>query len=73
MKNETTTPRSTEQELLAALLLAIRALNRPVNFDTGIADPNNPNRTLSSYKLIPMLEHVARRSQSADDSRQRGS
>jgi hypothetical protein len=50
-----------EQGLLAALLLAIRALNMPANFDTGIADPGKPDRTLRSYKLIPQLETVARR------------
>jgi hypothetical protein len=50
-----------EQELLAALLLAIRALNMPASFDTGIADPEKPGRTLRSYKLIPQLEAVARK------------
>jgi hypothetical protein len=50
-----------EQELLAALLLAIKALNMPANFDTGIADPGRPGRTLRSYKLISQLEAIARR------------
>ena len=50
-----------EQELLAALLLAIRALNRPANFDTGIPDPANPKRALRSYALIAQLEAVARK------------
>jgi hypothetical protein len=50
-----------EQELLAALLLAIRALNMPANFDTRIPDPDKPGRTLRSYALIPQLEAVARK------------
>jgi hypothetical protein len=62
MSNATTAKELTmEQELLAALLLAIRALNMPANFDTGIADPGKPGHTLRSYALIPQLEAVARR------------
>jgi hypothetical protein len=58
--------------IASALLLAIRALNMPANFDTGIADPEKPGPTLRSYKLILQLEAIARRAggmtpQLADD------
>ena len=50
-----------ETELLDALLLAIRALNATPDFNTGIPCPDNPERTLRSYRLIPQLESVARK------------
>ena len=45
-----------EPGLREALRLAIKALNQTPRFDTGIPDPVRPERTLSSYALIPQLE-----------------
>ena len=50
-----------ELDLLNALLLAIRALNATPNFNTGIPCPDNQQRTLRSYDLIPALEASARK------------
>ena len=61
MLNANAEENTIQQELLDALLLAIRALNRPRNFDTGIPNPANEARTLRSYDLLPLLEAVARR------------
>lgn len=61
MLNDTAKENTLEQELLEALLLAIRALNCPANFDTGIEDPSRSSRMLSSYSLLPLLEAVARK------------
>ena len=62
MLNATTAKEMTmEQQLLDALLLAIRALNQAPSFGTGIPDPAQPRRMLSSYELIPQLEAVARK------------
>jgi len=47
-----------EPGLREALALAIRALNQPPSFDTGIPNPHRPERTLFSYALIPLLEDV---------------
>lgn len=44
--------------LRKALRLAIKAMNRTPNFDTGIPNPDRPERSLSSYALIPRLEEV---------------
>lgn len=46
-------------QLLAALELAIRAMNHTTSFKTGITDPDT-GRTLSSYQLLPELETIAR-------------
>jgi hypothetical protein len=54
-----------ETELLSALLLAIRALNATPDFNTGIACPENPQRTLRSYRLIPQLETLARKAKAS--------
>ena len=54
-----------ETELLNALLLAIRALNATPDFNTGIPCPDNPERTLRSYRLIPQLESVARKAKAS--------
>jgi hypothetical protein len=56
---------SMETELLNALLLAIRALNATPDFNTGIPCPDNPERTLRSYRLIPQLETVARKAKAS--------
>jgi hypothetical protein len=61
MMNATPKHETIEQELLNALLLAIRALNATPNFNTGITDPSNPKRAFRSYALIPQLEAVARK------------
>jgi hypothetical protein len=45
-------------DLAQALELAIRAMNTVSSFDTGIANPEHPRRTLSSYQLLPKLETV---------------
>jgi hypothetical protein len=47
-------------ELADALADAIRAMNATPSFDTGLPDPDNPKRTLSSYRLLPRLEAVLR-------------
>lgn len=47
-----------DPELREALRLAIRAMNTTPRFDTGIPDPTRPERSLSSYDLIPRLEAV---------------
>jgi hypothetical protein len=54
-----------ETELLNALLLAIRALNATPDFNTGIACPDDAQRTLRSYRLIPQLETVARKAKAS--------
>ena len=54
-----------ETQLLNALLLAIRALNATPDFNTGIPCPDNPERTLRSYRLIPQLESVARKAKAS--------
>lgn len=54
-----------ETQLLNALLLAIRALNATPDFNTGIACPDDPERTLRSYRLIPQLESVARKAKAS--------
>ena len=50
-----------EPQLREALRLAIKALNQTPRFDTGIPDPKRPERTLSSYALIPRLEAAMER------------
>jgi hypothetical protein len=42
------------------LRLAIRAMNRTPNFNTGIPDPKRSGRELRSYDLLPMLEALVR-------------
>ncbi len=44
--------------LAQALDLAIRAMNKVRSFDTGITNPEHPQRTLSSYQLLPKLEAI---------------
>ena len=44
--------------LAQALELAIRAMNTVPSFDTGITNPEHPQRTLSSYQLLPKLEAI---------------
>jgi hypothetical protein len=44
--------------LAQALEFAIRAMNMAPSFDTGITNPENPRRTLSSYRLLRKLEAV---------------
>ena len=44
--------------LAQALELAIRAINTVPGFDTGITNPEHPQRTLSSYQLLPKLEAI---------------
>jgi len=46
------------QLLAPALELAIRAMNMVPSFDTGITNPENPRRTLTSYQLLPKLEAI---------------
>lgn len=46
------------QLLAPALELAIRAMNMVPSFDTGITDADHPQRTLSSYQLLPKLEAI---------------
>jgi hypothetical protein len=50
-----------QKELVDALLSAIWALNATPNFNTGIPCPEDPQRTLDSYGLVPRLEAVVRR------------
>jgi hypothetical protein len=59
MMNAPTTGTS-QMTLLEALQLAIRAMNNTPSFNTGIPDPRNSKRSLSSYQLLPMLEAVVR-------------
>jgi hypothetical protein len=54
-----------EPDLLNTLLLAIRALNATPDFNTGIPSPDDPQRTLRSYTLIPKLEAAARKAKSS--------
>ena len=61
MLNTTTSAPTIEQELLQALLLAIRAMNNARSFDTGILKSEGSSRTLSSYELLPKLEAVVRK------------
>ena len=44
--------------LAQGLELAIRAMNMVPSFDTGIANPENSRRTLTSYQLLPKLEAI---------------
>jgi hypothetical protein len=44
--------------LAQALELSIRAMNAVPSFDTGITNPEQPKRTLSSYQLLPKLEAI---------------
>jgi hypothetical protein len=46
--------------LAQGLELAIRALNMAPSFDTGITNPENPRRTLTSYQLLLRLEAILR-------------
>jgi hypothetical protein len=54
-----------QDELLTALYRAIWALNATPNFDTGIPEADDPQRTLNSYALIPQLDAVATRATAA--------
>ncbi len=44
--------------LAQALEQAICAMNMVPSFDTGITNPEQPKRTLSSYQLLPKLEAI---------------
>jgi hypothetical protein len=44
--------------LAKALELAICAMNTVPSFDTGITNPDHPQRTLSNYQLLPKLEAI---------------
>jgi len=46
--------------VLDALKTAVRALCATPSFGTGIANPEAPGRSLTSYQLIPKLEEVIR-------------
>jgi hypothetical protein len=59
-----------DTELLNALLLAIRALNATPDFNTGIPSPDNPQRILRSYRLIPQLETLARKAKASPQPKQ---
>jgi hypothetical protein len=47
-------------ELAKALASAITAMNAVPSFDTRIANPDHPKRTLSSYELLSRLEATLR-------------
>lgn len=64
-KNHQQKENSLELDLLNALLLAIRALNATPDFNTGIPCPDDPQRTLRSYRLLPKLEAAARKAKAS--------
>lgn len=59
-------------EVTDALDKAIKALNFTPSFDTGMVDPDNPGRRLSSYKLLIELGTTLKKAQNALNPKKTG-
>lgn len=64
-ENDKPNPPPEPADLLAALRLAISAMNAVPSFDTGLPDPDRRTGTLTSYRLLPKLEAVVRQAEAA--------